>query len=253
MSNIDNLNVEKAMDKYFAKKNQKNTTNQIEQSVINEQIPEHSSLQQMTAEGSVETVGEACDLIRMLLNTAWGSNWGELVDVTQVGEDADKINTPLITYNTNLREVSPGTNVKPQYMQTKNEVINGKNTGDSFKIHRQFFDCIVEFDFYDNSASSTDELMNKFEKIIITYTGFLKRKGIKEIFFLKEIPSKYSLNYVFNVPMRCLLFYVQLERSHTVRVSTMKQIEENIRIARDNSVSFNNETIINKITYKGEK
>lgn len=253
MNNINKFNYDKLINNYFSKKNDENTTKEDNMAVINEQMPEHSSLQQMTADGSVETVSEACDLIRVLLNTAWGSDWGELVDVSQMGEDADKINTPLITYNTNLREVSPGTNVKPQYMQTKNEVTNGKNTGDAFKIHRQFFDCIVEFDFYDNSASSTDELMNRFEKIIIAYTGFLKRKGIKEIFFLKEIPSKYSLNYVFNVPMRCLLFYVQLERSYTVRVSTIKQIEEALRIAKDNTVSNSNETIMNQITYKGEK
>ena len=253
MNNTDQFNYDELINTYFSKKNDKKVTNDKNQTVINEQIPEHSSLQPMTAEGSIGTISEACDLIRTILNIAWGSNWGQLVDVTQLGDNADKIQLPIITYNTNLREVSPGTNVKPQFMQIKNEVVNGKNTGDSFKIYRQFFDCIVEFDFYDNSASSADKLLNNFEELMITYAGYLKKNGIKEIFFLKEIPAKYSLNYVFNIPMKCVLFYIQLERSHTVRASIIQKIEESINLSNDNKVSNTNETIINKITYKGEK
>lgn len=249
---MNNIDLELAMEKYFAKKNDKNTTKVKEQVVINEQIPEHSSLQQMTAEDNIATVDEACDLIRILLNTAWGSNWGNLADVTSRGDDADKIQVPLITYNTNLREVSPGTNVKPQQMQVKNEVVNGKNTGDSFKIHRQFFDCIVEFDFMGSSANDTNTLMERFEETMITYAGFLKRKGIKELYFLKEIPATYSLNYLRDIPMKCLLYYFQLERIHTVRVSTIRRIEETLQL-KNNSVSNTNETITNNITYKGEE
>ena len=247
-SEID-LALQKSMEKYFGKKNTQNDTKQIPQMVINEQIPEHSSKQYLTAEGNVTTIGEACDLIRTLLNTAWGSNWGELTDVTSRGDDANKITLPLITYNTNLREVAQGTNVKPQQMQIVNEVVNGKNTGDAFKVYKQAFDCIVEFDFYHQNANGADELMNKFEEIMVNYAGFLKKNGVQELYFLKEIPSTYSLNYLRDIPMKCLLYYFRIERTHTVRVSTILKIEENIKLQNEKA----NETTTNIITYKEEE
>lgn len=248
MNNEFNNLLENSMKKYFGKKDNQNDTKQLKQIVINEQIPEHSSKSYLTSEGSISTIGQACDLIRSLLNAAWGSEWGNITDVTSRGDDANKIMFPLITYNTNLREVSSGTNVKPQQMQIVNEVVNGKNTNDAFKIYKQRFDCIVEFDFYNHNADSTDKLMNDFEEIMINYAGFLKKNGIQELYFLKEIPSTYSLNYLKDINMKCLLYYFRLERTHTTRVSTILQIEEKIKLQQEAK-----STTKNIITYKGEE
>lgn len=245
---MDNRIIDQAFKNYFGTDD---ATIEHNQQVINEQIPEHSSRPRMTAFGNIDDIDELGDILRKLLNAAWGSKWGIISPETSKGDDPEQIIVPQINYSVNLREVTDGTNPKPQLMRTVNEVVNGKNTGDAFNVYRQTFDCIVEFDFLDNTSKGCRELMNRFEEIMGTYTGYLKSEGISEMFFLKEVPAKYSLNYVEGVPMKCLYFFIRLERNKTVRVSTIKQVEQRLRVqsASRESTEQNSDDNIQKITY----
>jgi hypothetical protein len=244
---MDSKILDQAFNNYFGAKD---ATIKHNQQVINEQIPEHSSRTRMTAYGNIDNIDELGEILRKLLNAAWGSSWGMIVPDTYKGEDQEQIFLPQINFGINLREVSDGTSLKPQLISTINEVIDGKNTGDSFQVYRQTFDCIVEFDFFDNTSQGCRSLMTRFEELLMTYTGYLKSEGISEIYFLKEVPAKYSLNYVEGVPMKCLYFFIRLERNKTVRVSTIKQIEQRL-IAQSavKSTEQNSDDIKQKITY----
>jgi hypothetical protein len=245
---MDTNIIDQAFNNYFGIKD---ATIQHNQQVINEQIPEHSSRTRMAAYGNVDNIDQLGEILRKLLNAAWGSNWGIIVPDTYKGEDAEQIFMPQINYSMNLREVSDGTSPKPQLMDTINEVVNGKNTGDAFQVYRQTFDCIVEFDFFDNTSLGCRSLMSKFESLLATYTGYLKQEGVKDIYFLKEVPANYSLNYIEGVPMKCLYFFVRLERNKSVRVSTMRQIEQRLTAmsATGESTEQNSDDIKTKITY----
>ena len=245
---MDTKTLDQAFNNYFGIKD---ATIQHNQQVINEQIPEHSSRPRVTAYGNVDNLDQLGEILRRLLNAAWGSNWGIIVPDTYKGEEAEQIQLPQINYSMNLREISDGTNPKPQLMDTINEVVNGKNTGDAFQIYRQTFDCIVEFDFFDNTSQACRSLMSKFESLLATHTGYLKQEGVREIFFLKEVPAKYSLNYVEGVPMKCLYFFIRLERNKSVRVSTIRQIEQRLiaQSATGESTEQNSDDNIQKITY----
>ncbi len=245
---MDSKIVDQAFNNYFGIKD---ATIQHNRQVINEQIPEHSSRTRLSAYGNVDNIDELGEILRKLLNAAWGSNWGIIVPDTYKGEEAEQIQLPQINYSMNLREISDGTSPKPQLMDTINEVVNGKNTGDAFQVYRQTFDCIVEFDFFDNTSQGCRNLMSKFESLLATYTGYLKQEGVKEIFFLKEVPARYSLNYIEGVPMKCLYFFVRLERNKSVRVSTMRQIEQRLvaQSAIGESTEQNSDDIKTKITY----
>lgn len=246
MSNINDSILDAAFNNYFSKTG---ATNTVQEQVINEQIPEHSSRPRMTAYGNIDDIDQLGEILRKLLNTAWGSNWGMICPETSKGDDAESIKVPQINYSMNLREVSDGTKLKPQLMDTINEVVNGVNTGDAYHVYRQTFDCIVEFDFLDNTSTGARKLMARFEEMIGTYTGYLKSEGISEMFFLKEVPAKYSLNYVEGVPMKCLYFFVKLERNKTVRLSTIREIEQKLS-AQSKISEQNSDDIINqKITY----
>lgn len=246
--NMDSNILDDAYNNYFSKDD---ATITKKQQVINEQIPEHSSRPRMTAYGKVDNIDELGEILRKLLNAAWGSKWGLLSPETAKGDDAEVVITPQINYSINLREVAEGTSPKPQLMDTINEVVDGKNTGDSFSIYRQTFDCIVEFDFLDNSSQSCRTLMSRFEELVSTYIGYLKSEGVKEIYFLKEVPAKYSLNYVEGVPMKCLYFFIKLERSKSIRVSTIREIEHRLiaESSRESTEQNSDDNITQKITY----
>lgn len=216
--------------------------------VINEEAPEKSSRPRLTANGNIDCLDELGEVLRILLNTAWGSGWGTISSETSRGDDVEAITTPFIRYSMNLREVSEGTSPKPHLYDTVNEVVDGKNTGDAFRIYRQSFDCIVEFDFMAGTSKSTRQLMGDFEELILTYTGFLKERGISEIFFLKEVPCEYSLAYAEGIPMKSLYYFVRFERIKQVRLSTIQQVEQ--RLALSKNPDQNSGEKNKSITYK---
>lgn len=219
MSNFD-----EAYEAYFKTKDKDDVVKNDSVQEINK-MPEKSSRTRMTAKGNISNIDAFGETLRKLLNAAWGTNWGILAPDTAKGENADVVKTPQINYGVNLREITPNTNLKAALTDTINEIVNGKNTGDSIQVYRKFFDCIIEFNFWDSTSKDCRDLMEKFEDLIDIYAGFLKEEGVSEIYFLKEVPPTYSLNYVEGTPMKCIYFFVRLERINTVRLSTLKEIE----------------------------
>ena len=189
----------------------------------------------LTANGNIPTVDSFCDELRKLLNVIWGSNWGELQPESAEGLGDGNIPMPSIRYSTNLREVTEGRNPKPTLTDIPAEVVNGVPTGHSYKVYRQQFDCIVEFNIRAENARDCSKLMEKFEDALILHAGYLKRAGLSEIFFLKEVPAKYSNFHIEGIPTKCIYVFVRLERVKSVDVSTLNKIEAKLRDVRENS------------------
>lgn len=185
---------------------------------------------QLMADENIDTIQQLCDILKQILNAAWGSNWGEISPDLKKGEDSAKIKIPQITVDVNNREVAERMPLKPVLMQTIKEVNNGKPTGDSFLVYRQWFDCVVEFDFYGSTSKEVRDLQYKFETLLAIYTGYLKRKGVSEILFLKEVSARNSLNFTEQTPMKCLMYFVRLERITPVRQSLINKINANVGI-----------------------
>lgn len=189
-----------------------------------EDIPQ-SNRDRYVAENNIDDIDQLGDLLRRILNAAWGSDWGTISPELTKGESSDDVTLPQISFDINSREVSQNTPIKPKLTDTIDEVVNGKKTGDTFNIYRQWFDCVVEFNFWGRNTLEARQIMNKFEGLIGVYAGYLKRQGISEIFFLKEIPPTLSTKYVSGIPMRSLMYYIKLERIHCVRLSLLKKID----------------------------
>lgn len=189
------------------------------------------------ADGNISNIEDLADILKKLCNAAWGIDWGELSLDVKTGENSSDIILPQILVDTNTRDIAEGLNaLKPVLMDIQKEIDdNGNETGDSFLMYRQWFDANIEFDIYARNSKECRELLNKFEKLIMVYTGYLKRKGLSEIFFLREIAAKSSLNFSENVPMRCILYYVRFESITPVRVSTINTINAKIGANRINS------------------
>ena len=182
------------------------------------------------ADDNIDGIEQLCDILKKLLNAAWGSNWGEISPDLKKGEDSSKIVTPQITVDINNRDIAEKMPLKPVLINTVKEKVNGQYTGDSLLIYRQWFDCVVEFDFYGRTAKETRQLQYKFESLLAIYTGYLKRQGVSEILFLKEVSSRNSLNFTEQVPMKCLMYWVRFERITPIRQSLINRINADIGV-----------------------
>ena len=192
----------------------------------------------LMADNNIDGIDQLCDILKKLLNAAWGSDWGEISPDLKKGEDSSKIKVPQITVDINNREIAEQMPLKPVLINTVKEKVNGVYTGDSLLIYRQWFDCVIEFNFYGRTSKETRELLYKFESLLSIYTGYLKRQGISEIIFLKEVSAKNSLNFTEQTPMKCLMYWVRFERITPIRQSLINKINADIGVK-----TINDETV----------
>lgn len=178
----------------------------------------------------IKNTDDLVEIIKQLCNAAWGQGWGEFTPDLKTGEDSSDIVLPQILADTNTRDISKELGaLKPILMDIQPEYDGeGNPTGDSFLIYRQWFDTNIEFDIFGRNSKEARELMYKFEDLMTVYSGYLKRKGISEVFFLREITPKSSINYNKTTPMRSILYYVRFESVNPIRVSTINEINAKI-------------------------
>ena len=198
-----------------------------------------SDVSHLTADDNVDSLEQLCNIIKPLLNAAWGTGWGEFSPDLKRGEKSGNIVVPQITAEVNERDCADKMPLKPVLTNTVKEIVNGIETGDSLLIYRQWFDCNIEFDFYGRTSKEVRDLQNKFETLIQVYAGYLKRHGVAEILFLREMSARNSLNFTEQTPMRCLVFYVRFERIIPVRRSLINKINASVGIKEITNESIN--------------
>ena len=184
------------------------------------------------ADDNIDDIGTLADILKKLCNAAWGPDWGELSPDLKKGEDNANIVLPQITMEINTKDICEGLGgLKPVLSDIINETTDtGEETGDAFLIYRQWFDSVVEFNIYGRNNKEARELQKRFEKLITVYTGYLKRQGISEIIFEREVSPKFSLNYNESVPMRSIYYYIRFESITPVRQSLINNINAQIGV-----------------------
>ena len=169
---------------------------------------------------------EQLEILKRLCNAAWGNGWGELSPDLKKGENSSEIIVPQIVLDINTRDIAEGIGgLKPTLVDIIKETDeNGQETGDAFLIYRQWFDTNVEFNIYGRTNQEARQLQKKFENLLNVYTGYLKRNGISEMFFEREVSPKNSLNYNESTPMRCIYYYIRFESITPIRQSLINSI-----------------------------
>lgn len=165
------------------------------------------------------------EVLQKLTNSAWGSEWGMLTIEAPSGMNPDEVILPAIAIDMNSREIQEKRSLKPRQVRTIKEVINGQATGDHLLVFQHFYDCILEVNFYGRTMMEARRLMQRFEKLMLMYTGYIKTEGVDEIFFLKEVNSKHSVNYTSQLAMKCTMYYARFGREMIVRSSSIHQIQ----------------------------
>ena len=134
------------------------------------------------------------------------------------GNDIDSVDLPHITFNVVHRTASKGKiGVKARAMES---IIDPENNDYTLILHRQWFDCIVEYLIFDKTNRDAQHVADRFEMFMDTYRGFFKEQGISEMLFQEEVDSKLSSKYKEGVPSNCLRYFMVLERILVERVRT---------------------------------
>ena len=175
-------------------------------------------------DADVDPLEHLCQALQLLTNTAWGPSWGLMTLETPTGTNPDELTLPCIVIDMSQREVQEKKSPKATMIRTVKESINGVDTGDHLQVYRQWYDCVIEFDFYGRNVLEARKLMHRFETLMIASGGLLKREGISEVFFLREVTPKQSLNYVSDLSMKCAMYYYRFEVDYVVRTSAINRI-----------------------------
>ena len=234
MQNMNENELKLAFQNYFKMPTPAYGAGLVDERLVEEAPAEDTKLRiqqdRYHAENNISDLDQVGELLRKLLNVAWGSDWGELSPELSLGESPESVKLPAITYDIVSRETSSGIGkVKPTQIESYSEIVNGQPTGDVITVYSQLFDCIVEFDCWGKSSLEARQLLNRFEYVLTFYSGFLKEQGIQEMFFLKEIPAKQSIHYLDDFYMKPLIYFMRLERKSFVRQSAFKDIEVKVR------------------------
>ena len=193
---------------------------------VKERKETYNQIYRQMADGNIDDIEQLALILKKLCNAAWGADWGELSPDLKKGEDSSKIILPQITIDINTRDIAVGLGgLKPILLDVIDELDEeGKKTGDAFLMYRQWFDCNIEFDIYGRTNQQARQLQRKFENLLMVYTGYLKRQGISEMLFEKEVSPKNSLNYDESVAMRCIYYYIRFESIIPIRQSLINSI-----------------------------
>lgn len=108
------------------------------------------------------------------------------------------------------------------------ETVVEKTNGDDSRIgeiNGQKFKSTIQFNILADDPNIADQIMNRFEEMISVYTGFIKRQGIAEIVFKKQInDTDYNiLRQILSV--RSIQYYVETERLTVIFKEKIKEIE----------------------------
>lgn len=184
------------------------------------------------ADDNIDDIEQLAEILKKLCNAAWGQGWGEFSPDLKYGEDSSDVILPQITCEINTKDIAEGIGgLKPILIDIIKETTDdGNETGDAFLVYRQWYDTIVEFNFYGRTNKEARQLQKKFENLMLVYTGYLKRQGISEIIYEREVSPKFSLNYNNSCPMRSIYYYIRFESITTIRQSLINNINAEIGI-----------------------
>ena len=163
------------------------------------------------------------DLIRMI-NKLVEIRMGDSVkfmpnEAQKITLDAMKnFDTPIITYKTISRE--PDLEIKARIRETFKD-----NVGRVGEVAGQNYKCYVQFDIFATKYDQAEQIMNDFEELISNHTGYLKRNGVRQIIFHKQITDDFYANVRETLSIRNLVYYVEIEKNTVIIKERIKEIE----------------------------
>lgn len=160
------------------------------------------------------------DMMKALLNAAWGSDWGTFTQAFPNGTDPQNVKMPVITYL--LKEKRPGIvgnnrtqEIKPRFRQEVDNSESFEGGPRVLNIFSQMFDHDVVFEVWEENNAKADELATRFEEFMTIYKGYFMQNGVGNIIFDHMNNLEESPPWRENIVVRKFRYLVRLEK-HTV-------------------------------------
>lgn len=173
----------------------------------NEQQEDYSGITDYyTSLDNIDDIDRMVFVIKQLLQKAWGDDCPPIVDQYPTNRENANVKMPMIVYDYYDRQIAENTKKVPQLMTTY------KYNGEQYEIYSQFFDCTLEFNILDTTASGAKVLAKRFEIFLQTYMQYLKYIGVSNIYFLSEPKSSPVQIANQDYQRRALKYKVRIER-----------------------------------------
>jgi hypothetical protein len=161
---------------------------------------------------TIDDVDRLAELIRNLLERAWGDDCPEIIDEYPTNQDADNRKLPLILYDYYDRRHSDKTKKKPNIIKN-NIYVNGER----YELLSEWYECKLQFDICGNTQREAKVLSKRFEIFMSTYMDYFKFMGVDNIYFEEQPRGKTYQLANHDVPVRILIYKVKLERRYLRR------------------------------------
>ena len=140
------------------------------------------------------------------------------------------IDRPHITYRVISRK--PKNEYKPIIRE---EVIECDEYGEQRPgvIYGQFFDCIIQFNIFAGENRLANQVMEKFEELMIAHAGFFKQKGVSDFYFREQLTDSEYNNFRETLSVRNIRYYVQIEKLTVIfnrKVNDIKTVGDTVEV-----------------------
>jgi hypothetical protein len=135
----------------------------------------------------------------------------------------EQLEHPMITYNVISRE--PKGELKPRVRQTiteKSELGDENRLGE---VYGQKFMCTVQFNIFASVYTTAEAVMERFEELMFTYTGYFKKNGVAELLFKKQLTDDSFDTFRQINSVRNLRYYVEVEKLIVMFKEKIKEVE----------------------------
>lgn len=132
------------------------------------------------------------------------------------------LNFPMMTYK--LIERKPKGELKPRYREEFKEVDLDGHTRIG-EIYGQKFKCHIQFNIFASVYTTAEQVMERFEEAITTYTGFFKKNGVGEVLFDKQLTDETYEMARQSLSIRNIRYYVEIEKLTVIMRESIKAID----------------------------
>lgn len=138
-------------------------------------------------------------------------------------EPEELMDAPFISFK--LINRTPKDELKPRMRQNIREEIIDKDEERIGEIYGQKFKCLVQFNIFSSVYETAEQVMERFEELIFTYTGFLKKNGVAEVIFNQQITDSSYDFFRQTLSVRNLQYYIEIEKLTVLFKEKIKEIE----------------------------
>lgn len=129
-------------------------------------------------------------------------------------------NRPVITYK--VIERKPKNELKPMPREEVIEKCDGQDrVGTVYGIR---YDCKVQFNIFASEYKLANKVMDKFEELMISYAGYIKQKGVVDLFFINQYTDAEYNTFRETMSVRNLEYYVEIEKLVVIFNEKVKDI-----------------------------